>query len=191
MQIETYEIEEVNSSEAASMAADSEAIELIEKLGLTGQKGLVNTDTATRFIYPVMTNLQVLVYGACFPQKCSIESFAHEVIPVRVLQVAAFCRDFPQTKYLEVWHTAIPKKDPVLVGRETSYSGRNYLLARWGDSLESFEALTAKAQALLRIQWENRIRKIEAHANDLRQNMDNYIATALSGGEHPEFHVYA
>ena len=33
MQIETYEIEEIKGSDASTMAADSEAIELIEKLG--------------------------------------------------------------------------------------------------------------------------------------------------------------
>lgn len=47
MKVETYEIEDARSSEASAMAHDSEALELIEKLGLEGQKRSANSDTAT------------------------------------------------------------------------------------------------------------------------------------------------
>jgi len=47
MQVETYEIEEIKD-ELGIMAADSEAGDLIEKLGLEGQKKLFNGETVTR-----------------------------------------------------------------------------------------------------------------------------------------------
>lgn len=70
-------------------------------------------------------------------------------VPLRVLQVAAWAKEHPLVGYLEVWHTADIKKDPILVGRRECYGGENFLLARWGDALESFDVLQVKAQEVI------------------------------------------
>lgn len=191
MKIETYEIEEINSSEASVMAADGESAELIEKLGLAGQRELINPESGTRFQYPRMTKLQTLVFETCFPVKTKLDAFRHEIIPLRVLQVAAFCRDFQQTAFLEVWHTAIPKQDPILVGRKESYSSENYLLARWGDSLDTFEQLIEKARPILKAKCVARLNKLKSGVKEIEVSLDDDINNALLTGEPISFSVYA
>lgn len=191
MKIETYEIEENNSSDAAIMAADSEAIELIQKLGLEGQRELVDMSTGTRFQYPRMTSLQSVVLRACFPSVVRLDLFKHEIIPLRVLQVAAFCRDFQQTRYLEVWHTGIPKQDPVLVGKANERSSETYLLARWGDALPTFEELTTKARELLKVRYAAKFRSMKARLAELEGDIDSAVEEALSTGTEPSFWIHA
>jgi hypothetical protein len=151
MQVETYEIEETNS-ESGMMAADAEAIELAESLGLKGQRQLSNPETLTRIPYPKLTAIQRLVFETLFPHKSPVEEYGEGIIPLRVLQVIAYCRQNNLYRRIEVWHPEPGKRDPVLIGtqREHSYSwsnGEDFLLARWGDALETFEALVEKAKA--------------------------------------------
>lgn len=169
MKIETYEIEEIKSSEASLMAADSEAIELIEKLGLKGQSSLLNKDTATRFPYPKVTAVQEFVFKQNFPQATALEQFSSGIIPLRVLQVAAFCKQFPQTAYLEVWHPIDVRKDPVLVGRDSRWSSESYLLARWGEALEPFEQLQAKAKEIWTAKTRSKLTGFLAMLDDIAQ----------------------
>lgn len=149
MQIETYEIEEVKG-EAGNLAADAEAIELAERLGLAGQQKLCKPDTLTRIPYPKLTALQRVVFETMFPNKTPVENYSDGIIPLRVLQVVAYCRENRLHKRLEVWHPEPGEVDPVLIGtdRESTYSaGDDYLLARWGEALEPFNALAEKAKA--------------------------------------------
>lgn len=155
MLVETFEVEE-STDEMALMAADSEGMELIEKLGLEGQKSLSNADTVERFQYRKMTKDEALVYGAVCPKKTPIKSYCDELIPLRVLQVAAhvdatgFCNEG-----IMVWHPENGDiKDPVLVGLrkvrtgpgEYSYNIEQYRLARWGAELPSFDELRTMAK---------------------------------------------
>lgn len=192
MKIETYEIEEVKGSEASTLAADGEALILIEKLGLKGQQQLLSSDgTGTRFCYPIMTKLEALVYGTCFPMKTELTAFAVEIIPIRVLQVAAFCKDFPQTAWLEVWHPATSKVDPVLVGRRSHYSGDNYLLARWGNALDSFEVLTERARKIYAENAKLKVMKLQSELEVMAKNMEYSIAKAFVDGDEPSFYLNA
>jgi hypothetical protein len=191
MKVETYEIEEINSSEASTMAADAEALELIEKLGLEGQKSLTNPNTATRFPYPRMTQVQAVVFGACFPRVVKLEEFSREIIPLRVLQVAAFCKEWPQSAHLEVWHTGVAKKDPVLVGADSRYSSEKFLLARWGDALPTFEELQENAKSILRAQYALKISKLEQATTTMRHSLDDLVENAVQNGETPHFGIYA
>lgn len=177
MNVETYEIEEINNSEASLMAADSEAIEICQKLGLVGQLKLADPETATRFQYPKITAVQKLVFGSLFPQVTRLERFESGIVPLRVLQVAAWCKDQPLIHHIDVWHTKDVKKDPILIGVTKEYGGDEYLLARWGDALESFEALqkaaapviAAKLKSLLTVgisKMQARLGSIEAEADE-------------------------
>ncbi len=147
MQIETYEIED-NPSEAATMAQDSEAIELCEKLGLTGQLKLTDKETDTRFPYPRMTAAQAVVYDLHCPIHTLITDYSSGIIPLRVLQVAAYLKEHPLCKRLEVWHPKDPKTDPLLVSWTATYGGDSYLCARWGDVLKPWGQLVEEAKPL-------------------------------------------
>lgn len=147
MQIETYEIER-ESSEISQLAADGEAMMLIEKLGLEGQRKTFAKD-GTQMPYRPMTKQEAAVFGIMFPRRTEVTAFSDGPIPVRVLQVISHVRelDLPELRYIEVWHAESAKDDPVLVARSAQYSygGTNYLLARWGDALLPLEELTKKA----------------------------------------------
>jgi hypothetical protein len=143
MLVETYEVEET-TSDAAVMAADSEAAEIIAKLELTGQQKLLNPDTVTRFPYRKMTKQEGLVYGVLCPVRSKLCDYADGIIPIRVLQVAAHVIELGFCQRVEVWHPeSADIKDPVLVGiNGPEYGDREiYILARWGAELPPFSEL--------------------------------------------------
>lgn len=152
MQIETYEIEEV-TNEAQTLVADHEAIELIERLGLTGQQSLSNKKTETRMPYPEMTADEAFVYETLFPSKSEVKNYSSGIIPIRVLQVIAFLKDNDFFKKLEIWHSQGRRdKDPVLVGYATdpecTWREKTYLIARWGEALLPLDKLMVQAKTI-------------------------------------------
>jgi hypothetical protein len=88
MKVETYEVEEVKG-ELETMAADSEAIELCQKLNLQGQLSRTNIGTATRNPYRLMSCEEMFVYSLLCPKKVELRQYKDGPIPLRVLQVAA------------------------------------------------------------------------------------------------------
>jgi len=160
-QVETFEVEDASVSEATTLATDAAALELIEQLGLAGQKSLVNGETITRLPYRAMEAREALVYRALCDATAKVEDYNAEAIPLRVLQVIAHARDTNLFDGgLQVWYPKIHKvDDPVLVGikREKHISGSYswnsdvyYLLARWGKNLQPLEQLEALATNLAR-----------------------------------------
>lgn len=142
MLVETYEVEEVKT-EIGNLAADSEAAELINKLGLEGQSSLLNKETVTRFPYRKMTKEEGFVYSVLCPKKTELAKYSEASIPLRVLQVAAHAKD---TAFLDEMVVLYPEnadiKDPVLVGyKKVGYETHQYILARWGTELEPLSKL--------------------------------------------------
>jgi hypothetical protein len=182
MQIETYEIEEVQG-ELGVMAADSEALELCEKLGLAGQLELSNKETDTRFPYPKLTAVQQTVFKALFPEETALERFSSGIIPLRVLQVAAFCKEQPLIKKIVVWHPQDVKKDPVLLGRTAEYGGDYFLLARWGEALLPFEKLQEMALPIIKANMEEKAAEIRASLETFERRIDTLAKTAVLTGK--------
>jgi hypothetical protein len=151
MKIETYECEELRGSEATTMAADAEAIELIEKLGLEGQRKLANPDTCTREPYREMTKLELFVWSSVCPEKTEVTQYRLSPIPLRVLQVIAYARELGIYTRLEVWHPKQVKEDPILVGvpNNEQWSSKRHLIARWGDVLVPFAELQERAKEVM------------------------------------------
>lgn len=162
MKIETYEVELVDQTEMQALASEGEHAMLIEKLGLEGQRSLMGGEKITPFPYRIMTKQEQLVFELLFPFKTALHEFASELIPLRVLQVAAHAKDTNfLTKGLFVWHPEDSKHDPVLVGHtsdpQTFYATRYFLLARWGAAFKPFEALLTQAKTM----WcQNRTAKL-------------------------------
>lgn len=176
MNIETYEIEEIQG-ELGNMAADSEAMELIQTLGLEGQQKLCNGETVTRFPYAKLTAQQELVYSLVFPEKTKVANYGGGIIPLRVLQIISHVQQFNFIKHVEVWH---PKEsnadDPILVATEkhptSEWSdGPRYLLARWGQkALLPFETLMEQAKDLWLVRKRIALTKtLKQVQNDLDQ----------------------
>lgn len=161
MKIETYEVEEIKD-EMGIMAADSESAEIIAKLGLSGQESLLNIETCTRWPYRLMTPLERKVFSLCFPERTPLEKYSDGIIPLRVLQVAAYAKENSPEDLkagLYVWHCGSAKEDPLLVGHTDSYGGKFYLLARWGDALPSMAEMIEKAKIAWKVRAEARAKK--------------------------------
>lgn len=148
MEVETFECEE---AVCEGEKATEEALELIDKLGLDGQKtyyqGENEEKPAKCCLYHFMTKEEQAVYRALCPRTVALKDYESGPVPIRVLQVAAHVADTGLGK-LEVW---CPKDatdpDPILVAQLPSKAP--YLLARWGPVLEEFAVLKAKARERL------------------------------------------
>ncbi len=149
MKIETYEEVETDN-EAQTMAHDHESMEIIERLGLEGQKKLSIPETKTRCPYRQMTKDEHFVFSQVCPQKCDPVKYAAGGIPLRVLQIISWAKENPIFKRLEIWYAdSASLKDPVLVGyiQNGTYSWQEdiFLLARWADELLPVEVLMPDA----------------------------------------------
>src|SRR5262249_37661802 len=153
-------------SEAASLAADSEAAELIQKLDLKGQQTLLNSETVSRFPYRKMTLEESKIYAVLCPNVTRAHEYSDAIIPIRVLQVLAHAQELNFCDRFYIWHPeSADIKDPVLVGVKGPEYGdqERFILARWGEELPSLEELREKAikkwrdtqkQVLLKIRSE-------------------------------------
>lgn len=180
MKVETYEVEEI-SNELGVMAADAEAAELIEKLGLDGQRSLLHTETCTRFPYRKMSPVELKVFSSLFPVRQKLEEYRAGIVPIRVLQVAAFCKENAPDDMkggLHVWHTGVAKEDPILVGHTSGYGGEFYLLARWGEALATMDEMMTKAKSAWIAKAQAKLRKEIADAQSDISNIED-IATGL------------
>lgn len=164
MIVETFEIEETKT-DAGIMASDAEAAELIEKLGLEGQRTLLNSDTLTRFPYRKLTQQEGFVYKILCPRTCELKDYKDGIIPVRVLQVAAHAIETGYLNRVEVWYpNNADIKDPVLVGikGESRSDKEQFLLARWGKELPPIEELEVVALKMRRASLRSKLATIKS-----------------------------
>lgn len=156
MQVETYEVTELD--ETGELECEADAVALIEELELADQKELVSDygKTKQRMPYRKMTAEEYRVYDTIFEKKANIRTYSDEPIPLRVLQVAAHAK----TVYdeLQVWHKPNADiKDPILVGvKGKGYTDKEfYILARWGDTLAPWAEIVKHAASILRENLRN------------------------------------
>lgn len=150
MQVETFECSETASE---PIEAGEEAIALIESLGLRGQKALVGTNEKTaqdeRSPYREMRRDEQFVYSMLCPEKMTADEYDAAPIPLRVLQVMAHAKSLGLFNSFQIWDKeSVAVKDPVLVarvGEEWQSNAKLYILARWGEVLESWPTLLAQA----------------------------------------------
>lgn len=172
MQVETFEIEDSRSSEASAMAHDAAALELIEQLGLKGQKTVTNPETATRIPYRVMEAREMTVYRALCNETSTVENYSGEAIPLRVLQAIAYAKQTNMFARIEVWYPSEAKiDDPIVVGVITKllypdderYASLTrdvfYPIARWGKCLLNLEQMEAMATKMLRTRRVSQLKK--------------------------------
>lgn len=190
MQVETYEVEEHTTEGRDPFEIEAEAQAIIEELGLEGQRALMKDDedgdvaTKTRVPYRQMTREEVRVYGVLYPEKANVSEYGAGPIPLRVLQVVAHAK--PLFKRLEVWGPQTKDPDPVLVGvlaQKQSWGETDvlYLLARWGDALEPFETLYARAEKHLTEKWTANAQEVIAKCRAFVEAPGACVKKHLSG----------
>lgn len=191
MKVETYEVEEINASDASTMAADAEAIQLCEKLGLKGQLERSNAETLTRFPYRVITLEEQRIFRAVCPVETNLRNYNRGPIPVRVLQVASYVSELEYCDQgLHVWHPAsAADRDPFLIGKrrmpvnaERRWETTDiFLLARWGDELPGLDELRTRAHAILLAQWGRKLTEIVELAKLKQATLGNALDAHLRG----------
>lgn len=186
LQVETYEVEALNGSEIENLAAEGEAMELIEKLGLEGQRNL-GGESASHFPYRQLTAIEHFTFKALFPNRSSIEQYKSGPIPLRALQVAAFIREMDNEEfgYLEVWYPQPGIDDPVLVARKNAYSDPVYLLARWGHALKPIEELYEQAKGVIATQTKAKLLKAKQEIESALADPEVYYAEEIASGKIP------
>ena len=162
-QVETFECSETASE---PIEASEEAIGIIDSLGLAGQQSLVSkTDKKDRCPYRAMRADEAFVYRTICPRSVEIKKYEGSPIPLRVLQIAAHANSLGIFKEMYVWSQEdSTTKDPVLVavkhgGYEFIDDGL-FILARWGDELETFSTLLKKAIGIARERLMSQARKM-------------------------------
>lgn len=157
MLVESYECQETASE---PIEASEEAVRLIDDLGLEGQKEILaksEDDTTLRVPYAIANAEQLFVFRVLCPSVSKLAEYKRTPIPLRVLQIAAHAQSLGFFRELVVWDAASPaEKDPVLVGIHQrgayAWDVDMYLLARWGEELESWPTLLKRALELKRSQ---------------------------------------
>lgn len=169
MQVETFECAE---TAAEPIETSEEALALIEEMDLAGQREFVcksdKSGRDTRCPYRVITAEEMFVYRTLCPTETRLARYADAPIPLRVLQVAAHAKSLGKFNELLVWHRAAPEiKDPVLIARdkgEYAHDRKYFILARWGEELETFVTLCQRAATKAKEATYQKLNQIIARA---------------------------
>ena len=169
MQIETYEVAEV---EEQTIENNEESLALIASLGLSGQQTLINPEKTTTFPYRKMTKEEGVIYDILLPLHCKVEDYKEEQIPLRVLQVLSHAKSL---EFFDSFNIMYPEnadvKDPVLYGnKKDGYNESRFILARWGEVLQSIPELT-------KIAMKKQAKKFRAEANKKKVDIMNMCAS--------------
>jgi hypothetical protein len=192
MKVETYEaitVDEQNGSVVNELVSE-EALALITSLDLAGQRTLLETkkvageEVVTRNPYRQITAEERAIYRAILPRTVDLAKYADGPIPLRVLQVAGHAKGlFP---VLQIWCPADPQMpDPLLIGRDSpsTWSGNDFILARWGDILEPLDVLRVSAKRILLARLKADIAKARAGVTAFESGLDEKLDAYLLGGE--------
>lgn len=186
MQVETFECQE---TAAEPIEASEEAVRLIEEMGLTGQRALVGKsktgDRDVRGPYREMTDEERFTYGVLCPEVVSLEKYSRSPIPLRVLQIAAHAKSLGLFNRIKVWdRESVAEKDPVLVAETGQYEWspeKVFILARWGEELETFSVLLKRATDILRQQAKQNLEAALAAVGTCSIKQLRKIATQADG----------
>jgi hypothetical protein len=200
MQVETYEaisLDVQGDGTVVNELVSEEALSLIEALGLEGQRQLVavksvdGEEVQTRNPYRRMTAEEMAIYSTLMPNRVRLAEYRDGPIPLRVMQVAAHATSLNFFDKIEVWCPEPGQKDPVLVGIHKSDGWRveEYILARWGDVLESLDVLREKAAPIIRDRVRGAIADARGQIDMLDASLEAKIAAYLRTGK--DASVYA
>ena len=176
--IETYEATETFAIDSQE---SQEVKRLAAKLNLPKQQALLDKDgDGEQLPYRQIRPEENAVFGTLFPLHANIEDY-DEYIPPRVLAIIADLQErYPLLEVYEVWYSRT-YNDPVLIARTKRYGGDVYLIARWGEALDSFETLRRKARTVLTARAKKFYRDTAARVKAAAECQDEQIELYLQG----------
>lgn len=161
----------VNNEEKAT-----EWNELVDKLGLEGQRQLCSADPTNPIPFPLMNKEMLKVYETLCETKTLLKDYSKTTIPIRVLEIAGLCVIKEYFGKIEVWYDE-HDPDPVLVGCDGE---DKYLLARWGAELEEYAILRQEAVNRLTRKAKNmltmRLHAIQSALPTVESEVEDFIS---------------
>ena len=192
MEIETFEVAELNPDTLEFEDMDK-AIELINDLGLEGQKKLINKDDegVTLCPYRQMTAEEQFGYTRFLTTHDKVEEYSAGPIPIRVLQVLSHAKTLGIFSHFSIWHS-IGDPDPVLLAKpsgETEWNSVWYILARWGSELAPFKELKEKAAIMHLAEVKNELVLIRSKVEDKLASLENFNLSGIEALRTPFLHI--
>lgn len=176
--VQTFVIEETKE-----LIYDSDKIqewkEKCEALGLTEQLQLANPDKSP-IPFECMNTVSERVYTTLCPAKVNYKKYGRTPIPIEILSLVALSEKEGYFESIEIWYDD-KSPDPIAVGRTglNEWSGKKYLIGRWGDALRPFDELRQMAiQIYKRVESSNLKQKIADMSFKLENidtNTDRYF----------------
>jgi hypothetical protein len=183
MMVETFEATEGTENL-------DEIQDLIDELGLEGQQKLVHP-SGERNPFREMTLEENLVYKTLLPKEIALAAYDRGAIPRRVLEIARDNqRHFTE---LHVWcPLSLKDKDPLLLGvnvnPERTWERKYFMLARWGEALESYEVLKERAAKMSLTLYKQQLEGVRDQVEGaLKQakGLDAMSFLAMANGSQP------
>lgn len=169
MKVETFEI---FSSIDVDSDVKKEEIELIRELDLAGQKDMENHTNP----YRQMGKDEQFIFERVLDTRTDISKYKESPIPLHVLQIIQHARSLNIFMNFSIWHSH--RSQPILVSLTETY-GKPYILARWGEELDSMEYLKGMAVSMARHKCIGKAKKmksdIESYMNTIKQLTDEEL----------------
>jgi hypothetical protein len=191
MQVEDYKIEVKCVDDANQAMQDGVAMELIERLGLDGQKKLLNPATGSRSTFKMMMKLEFNVFETLFPNKTNLKEFKSEAIPVKALQAIDEAVQSGVYQRIEIWWSE-EMTDPLAVGVIGQSNPQpwnadyidvksRHLICRWADALIPFDRLITMARKKFESSRRHELKKIIASYTADFNGLDDEIDSKFEG----------
>lgn len=156
----------------------------IRELELEGQLGMIENAKGARAIpFMAANDFQYHILKELFNRECSPEQFNHCIIPLNVLDAIALCKRDQYFEKIEIrWCDGEP--DPVVIGsiyeneedkrEKRTWRMKHYLIARWGEVLETWEQMRERALKKYKTRRTNEINdSIRGYKREL-EDLDSY-----------------
>lgn len=176
---ETFLVEEVKE-----LTYDNEQLEewknKCNELGLENQLALADPDKSP-IPFECMNTVQQRVYQTICPTSERYKDYGRTAIPLEVLSLIALAEKENYFDLIQIWYDD-KAPDPIAVGIVGSeWSGRKYMLARWGHELKPFAALKEEAIARFKESTGIALRRAIATQTEKLTNLDNNVKAYFDG----------
>lgn len=172
MLVESFEALEVlstHSDEDCTQAINN----LVTELGLTGQMA-ADTDKPI-CTFRDATRDEINVYRILMPTKVKLKDYKAGPIPLRILELCKKAKEQGLEK-LFVWYPLSgPKDDPIVFAHNNQHDFQLQnlkIIGRWGDCLEAFDVLKAKALKIAKMKLTAALTHIKMKATMDLKSMD-------------------
>jgi len=165
--------------------------ELVDKLGLIGQRSITTDDDPLPF--RAMTTHELRVYETLFATEVSLQDFGVEMIPLRVLDTIAVAKKHFKLSDMKVRHDlAKINEDPIVYAVTqdpiNTWIKTYYFIARWGTTLLDFPTLAQMAADKKRGEWQRRANDSRRLAENLERDMEQNLEAFADSGAEPSLY---